>query len=86
MSEYRLKWPGIPPGFTADVVAEPLLGFIDITSHFTGPGGPLAAGQWSILAQSETPGPVSFFLLGSGLAVVALLPRMRHMFGRNNLH
>jgi hypothetical protein len=77
-------WPGAPAGFTAAPVDEPLTGFTDLTPFFTGPLGPLAAGQWTIRAQSEaTPEPASLFLLGSGLAVGASRLRKRRMFRRN---
>ena len=54
-------------------VLEPAFGFTDLTQLFTGPTGPLAAGQWSVSAQSEIPEPASLFLLSSGLVVIGAL-------------
>jgi hypothetical protein len=73
-------WPGIPSGFTAVTMNEPGFGFTDLTQFFSGTAGPLAAGQWQILAQSEAPEPASLFLLGSGLVVFALCLRKSRLF------
>ncbi len=54
-------------------VLEPAFGFTDLTQQFTSPTGPLAAGQWSVRAQSETPELASLFLLGSGLVAIGAL-------------
>jgi hypothetical protein len=70
-------WAGIPEGFTAVSLVEPGFGFVDLTQFFSGTAGPLAAGQWQILAQSEAPEPTSLFLLGSGLVAVGLCLRKR---------
>ncbi len=72
-------WPGIPAGFTAVQLVEPSFGFLDVTSFFSGTAGPLAAGQWQILAQSEAPEPTTLFLLGGGLVVGALCLRKRRV-------
>jgi hypothetical protein len=67
-------------------ITEPTFGIIDLTQFFTGPNGPLVAGQWTIQAQSETPEPAALFLLGSGLmAVGALRLRKRRVFRPNDL-
>jgi len=66
-------------------VLEPLGGFTNLTSIFTGPNGPLAAGQWTIQAQSEVPEPSSLFLVVSGLAIGALCLRKRRVFQPNDL-
>ena len=68
-----------PPGETAQTS-----GFVDVTSFFTGSAGPLASGQWQILAQSDTPEPASLFLAGIGLVVGALCLRKRRVFRTNN--
>jgi hypothetical protein len=62
-----------PPGTVPVQVVEPSSGFTDLTQFFTGAGHPLAAGQWTIQARSETPEPASLFLLGSGLVAVGAL-------------
>jgi hypothetical protein len=63
-----------PPAGTVPVqIVERSSGFTDLTQFFTGPGHPLAAGQWTIQAQSETPEPASLSLLGSGLVAVGAL-------------
>ena len=72
-------WPGIPAGFTAVPLVEPSFGFTDLTPFFTGTAGPLAAGQWTIQAQSEAPESASFFLFAGGTVVVALLLRKRRV-------
>jgi hypothetical protein len=72
-------WPGIPAGFTAVQLVEPGFGFLDVTAFFSGAAGPLAAGQWQILAQSEVPEPTPLFLLGGGLVVGALCLRKRYV-------
>jgi hypothetical protein len=66
-------------------VLEPAFGFIDLTQLFAGPSGPLAAGQWTIRAESEVPEPSSLFLVVSGLAIGALCLRKRRMFQPNDL-
>ena len=65
----------VPSGVTPVVIAEPVSGFTDLTSFFTGSSGPLAAGQWTIQAQSEAavPEPASLLLIGSGLVAVGFL-------------
>jgi hypothetical protein len=76
-------WQGIPVGFTAVQLTEPPFGFTDVTQFFTGTAGPLAAGQWQILAQSEAPEPTSLFLLGSALVVAAACLRKRRVVQSN---
>jgi len=49
-------------------VAEPAVGFVDLTRFFTGPLGPLAGGgAWQVLAISEVPEPASFTILAASL-------------------
>jgi hypothetical protein len=83
----------VPTGATPVTVTEPPDGctqpnaschFSDLTSFFTGPNGPLAAGQWQINAVSESPEPSSFFLLGGGLAAGMIFLRKRRMLFRPN--
>jgi hypothetical protein len=71
--------PNRPAGTTVTVynVAEPLYGYTDLTSFFVAPNGPLAPGQWTVRALSETPEPASLFLVGSGLVAAALCFRKR---------
>jgi hypothetical protein len=78
-------WPGAPAGFTAVPVNEPNFGFTNLTSSFTGTAGPLAAGQWTIQAQSEAPEPASLFLIGGGFVVGAICFRKRRGFQPNDL-
>ena len=67
-------------------VLEPAFGFTDLTQLFTGTSGPLAAGQWTIRAESEVvPEPSSLFLVVSGLAIGALCLRKRRVFQPNDL-
>jgi len=67
------------------LVLEPPSGFIDLTPLFTGPLGPLAAGNWTVRALSETPEPSSLFLVAMGSAVAALFLRKRRVFRPNDL-
>jgi len=58
------------------LVLEPAFGFVDLTQFFTAPNGPLTAGDWQILARSEsapesTPEPGASLLLAA--SVVGLL-------------
>ena len=69
---------------TTTNLLEPAFGFVDVTPFFTGSAGPLASGQWQILAQSDTPEPASLFLAGIGLVVGALCLRKRRVFRMNN--
>jgi len=63
------------PSANLFTVLEPPAGFIDLTSFFAGPNGPLAGGGvWQIVAQSEVPEPASLAilavsLLGMGVAL-----------------
>jgi len=75
-----------PQGAHLGTFNEPVAGFMNLTSFFTDAAtGPLAAGQWTIQAQSEVPEPSSLFLVVSGLAIGALCLRKRRMFQPNDL-
>jgi hypothetical protein len=70
----------VPAGITPLSVTEPLAGFTNFTSIFTGPNGPLAAGQWTIQAQSEAvPEPSLLFVIAGGLVVGALYLQKRRL-------
>ena len=54
-------------------------GVMDLTSLFTGEGGPLAPGAWnvSVLSDAVVPEPITIALFGAGLAGAAALSRRR---------
>jgi hypothetical protein len=61
-------------------VLESHIGAMDLTPLFTSPGGPLAAGQWVVRAESDVPEPASIFLLGGVVAICASRLRKRKQF------
>jgi hypothetical protein len=48
-------------------IDEPAFGTMNLTGLFTGTDGPLAPGQWSVTALSESPEPSTWLLLATGL-------------------
>lgn len=50
---------------------------MDLTSYFTGDGGPLAAGAWNVSVLSDVPEPITLSLFGAGLAGAVALRRRR---------
>lgn len=58
-------------------INEPPWGIMDLTNLFTGADGPLAPGQWTVTALSESPEPSTFLMMGSGILGLAGMLRRK---------
>ena len=65
------------PAANLFTVQEPAFGTVDLTSFFTAPNGPLAAGQWQVFATSEIPEPASLSILAASLLGMGAYRRLR---------